>query len=92
MVTVSAIHRDFKQVIEMQIQLIAFLYINIHSTYHHSSTQSLLHVHSDSQLKVIIPDLSQSDLISYTPPSTHSRVTRLNSGTIERMNDVALIA
>ncbi|KAM1595278.1 hypothetical protein ACFX10_001586 [Malus domestica] len=61
------------------------------SPHHHSGTQSLLHVHSESQLEVILPALSPSDLILHPAPSTHSMVTRLKSGTIERQNYAALV-
>ena len=68
---------------------------NLHHspTPHHSGTQSLLPVHSESQLEVVLPDLdlSSSDVSSHTVPSTHSMVTRLKSGTIERQNYAALI-
>lgn len=66
--------------------------ISPNSSHHHFGTTSMLPVHSDTQLQVILPISSQSEELHHSMPSTHSMTTRLKSGTIERKNYAALLA
>lgn len=56
------------------------------TTHHHSGTTSMLPVHSNTQLQVILPMSSQSEILHHNMPSTHLMTTILKSGTIEKKN------
>lgn len=60
---------------------------------HHSSpgTTSMLHVHSTTQLEVILPISSTPEPHISTSNSTHSTTTRLKSGAIDKKNYAAML-